>query len=73
MKDFPAVSLFHCPSILYFVISTAGALCNRCVEGKKDGLREGDECVDEAEMYKNCRKLVKDAKLQEDAEAVPAS
>ncbi|CAN0315298.1 unnamed protein product [Laminaria digitata] len=36
----------------------------RCVEGKADGLREGDECVDEAEAYKKCRQLVKEAKGQ---------
>lgn len=36
----------------------------RCVEGKADGLREGDECVDEAEAYKKCRQLVKEAKRQ---------
>eukprot|EP00752_Nemacystus_decipiens_P004165 g3808.t1 len=36
----------------------------RCVEGKADGLREGDECIDEAEAYKKCRKLVREAKLK---------
>lgn len=34
-----------------------------CVRGKTGGLREGDECVDQAEAYKLCRKRVKDAKL----------
>lgn len=40
-------------SILYY----------RCVEGKADGLREGDECTDEAEAYKRCRQLVREARL----------
>lgn len=33
----------------------------RCVEGKEQGLREGDECMDEADAYKKCRKLLKEA------------
>lgn len=37
---------------------------DRCVEGKADGLREGDECIDEAEAYKKCRQLVREAKLK---------
>lgn len=37
---------------------------DRCVEGKADGLREGDECIKEAEAYKKCRQLVKEAKLK---------
>ena len=27
-----------------------------CVEGKTRGLSEGDECLQEAESYKKCRK-----------------
>lgn len=34
----------------------------RCVEGKTDGLREGDECTEEVEAYKKCRQLVREAK-----------
>ena len=26
-----------------------------CVEAKKNGLREGDECLEESEAYKACR------------------
>ena len=28
-----------------------------CVEGKKNGLKEGDECHSESEAYKACRRL----------------
>ncbi|CAN0258604.1 unnamed protein product [Ectocarpus sp. 6 AP-2014] len=46
----------------------------RCVEGKTDGLREGDECTEEVEAYKNCRQLVREAKKLAKAEAaVPAA
>ena len=27
-----------------------------CVESKKDGLKEGDECTTESNAYKKCRK-----------------
>jgi hypothetical protein len=27
-----------------------------CVKAKKDGLKEGDECLNEAQLYKFCRK-----------------
>ncbi len=30
-----------------------------CVESKKDGLKEGDECSEEKERYKVCRKETK--------------
>lgn len=40
---------------------------NRCVEGKADGLRDGDECTDEVEAYKKCRQLVREAKKLGDA------
>ena len=26
-----------------------------CVEGKKNGLKEGDECLRESQLYKKCR------------------
>lgn len=45
-------------------VSLRADAAHRCVEGKADGLREGDECVDEAEAYKKCRQLVKEAKGQ---------
>lgn len=28
----------------------------KCVEGKREGLKEGDECLAEAQSYKTCRK-----------------
>ena len=52
--------------MLSFAISCLGRdhPSDRCVEGKADGLREGDECTGEAEAYKKCRQLVKEAKLK---------
>ena len=31
----------------------------KCVENHKDGLSDGDECLDEAKVYKACRSEVK--------------
>jgi hypothetical protein len=30
----------------------------RCVENHKDGLTEGDDCSDEANLYKSCFKEI---------------
>lgn len=43
----------------------------RCVENHKDGLTEGDDCSDEANLYKNCFKEIQAQKKA--AAAVAAS
>lgn len=42
-----------------------------CVQGKKDGLRDGDECIEESSEYKKCRQKAKSAKSGEGSKSIP--
>jgi hypothetical protein len=44
-----------------------------CVEGKTRGLSEGDECKQEAEIYKKCRKEHNKKRKNSDAQEPSSS
>lgn len=49
-----------CVSVCLSVhLSVCLSLCYSCVEGKAGGLRDGDECQEQAVAYKECRQQSK--------------